>query len=101
MDKEEPIGEPHKTDDDSAGNERVSEEPSRYLPSEMSLAEFEDAVGQSTTVLEIQQRTRLPRWKVKRLLHHADLGERVESTAAKLSDLRDGDDESESTAEGR
>lgn len=101
MDREEPTGDSHKTDGDSAGNERPSEEPSRYLPPEMSLAEFEDAVGRSTTVLEIQQRTRLPRWKVKRLLHHADLRERVESTAARLSELRDGDDGSESPAEGR
>lgn len=68
------------------------DDPRQYLRDDMTLAEFERAVTECSSVLEIQQETRMPRWKVKRLLHHTDLGEELESTAQRVAALRDDDE---------
>lgn len=67
------------------------EDPESYLREEMTLDEFKRAVTESQTVLEIQRATRLPRWKVKRLLHHTGMREEIASTAQRVAALRDED----------
>ena len=68
-----------------------SVDPTTYLPEDLSLDEFEQVVDGNSTILEVQQETRLPRWKVKRLLHHTDMRDRVDSTAQRVASLRDTD----------
>ena len=77
-------------DDELADREPV-DDPAIYLPEDMSLDEFEAVVEESATILEIQKQTRIPRWKVKRLLHHNDMRDRVDSTAQRVAALREED----------
>lgn len=79
------------TNDPSSGlrGRTPPDDPSQYLRDDMTLAEFERAVAESSSVLEIQRETRMPRWKVKRLLHHTDLGDELVSTAQRVASLRD------------
>lgn len=68
------------------------EDPETYLREDMTLQEFEEVVSESETILEIQKKTRMPRWKVKRLLHHTDMRRNVASTAQHVAALREEDD---------
>lgn len=68
------------------------DDPRQYLRDDMTLADFERTVEECSSILEIQRKTRMPRWKVKRLLHHTDLGEDLVSTAQQVAALRDDDE---------
>ncbi len=78
-------------DSDEITDQEPVDDPAVFLPEDMSLAAFEQVVANCETILEIQKETRIPRWKVKRLLHHADMRDEVASTAQRVAALRDED----------